>query len=279
MAVNLQTKFGDKIANKFYLDSVVAGKSSKEFVWEGAETIRVIAPTTQAMKNYDRTATSARFGGLAELQDTYQDLTLTQDKSFDIGIDKGNFQEGNKLKTAAKMLALQNREQAIPEFDAYCLAAWATHTGIGSHTQASLTKSNIMEEIGLGIKNLVNGKVNVTEGVYLYIGASAYALLVASPEWVGTDALNTKATEKGVVGMVRGMKVVQVPDSYLPTNCHFLIVKKDAVVAPMTIKTLRMLEEDADLDGVRLQGRYRYDAFVIDARKAGVHRCIATASI
>lgn len=275
MAVNLQTKFGDKIANKFYLDSVVAGKSSKEFVWEGAETIRVIAPTTQAMNAYDRTAATARFGGLAEMQDTYQDLTLTQDRSFDIGIDKGNFQEGNKLKTAAKMLALQNREQAIPEFDAYCLNAWAGYTGIGSHTVATLTKSNIMEAIGDCIADLVNGKVNVTEGVYLYIGATAYSKLVASPEWVGTDALNNKATEKGVIGMVRGLKVVQVPDSYLPTGVHFLVVKKDAVVAPMTIKTLRMLEDDADLDGVRLQGRYRYDAYVIEGRKAGVSKCIA----
>ena len=278
MAVNLQTKFGDKIANKFYLDSVVAGKTSKEFTWEGANTIRVIAPTTQAMKTYDPTATSSRFGGLAEMQDTYQDLALTQDKSFDIGIDKVNFQEGNKLKAAAKMLALQNREQAIPQFDAYCLAKWAGHTGIGSHVQATLTKSNIMEEIGTGIAALVNGKVNVTEGVYLYIGATAYSKLVASPEWVGTDALNNKATEKGVIGMVRGLKVVQVPDSYLPTGVHFLIVKKDSVVAPMTIKTLRMLEDDADLDGVRLQGRYRYDAYVIDGRKAGVFKCVASAA-
>lgn len=278
MAVNLQTKFGDKIANKFYLDSVVAGKTSKEFTWEGANTIRVIAPTTQAMKTYDPTATSSRFGGLAEMQDTYQDLALTQDKSFDIGIDKVNFQEGNKLKAAAKMLALQNREQAIPQFDAYCLAAWAGHTGIGSHVQATLTKSNIMEEIGTGIAALVNGKVNVTEGVYLYIGATAYSKLVASPEWVGTDTLNNKATEKGVIGTVRGLKVVQVPDSYLPTGVHFLIVKKDSVVAPMTIKTLRMLEDDADLDGVRLQGRYRYDAYVIDGRKAGVFKCVASAA-
>jgi len=278
MAVNLQTKFGDKIANKFYLDSVVAGKTSKEFTWEGANTIRVIAPTTQAMKTYDPTATSSRFGGLAEMQDTYQDLALTQDKSFDIGIDKVNFQEGNKLKAAAKMLALQNREQAIPQFDAYCLAAWAGYTGIGSHVQATLTKSNIMEEIGTGIAALVNGKVNVTEGVYLYIGATAYSKLVASPEWVGTDTLNNKATEKGVIGMVRGLKVVQVPDSYLPTGVHFLIVKKDSVVAPMTIKTLRMLEDDADLDGVRLQGRYRYDAYVIDGRKAGVFKCVASAA-
>lgn len=278
MAVNLQTKFGDKIANKFYLDSVVAGKTSKEFTWEGANTIRIIAPTTQAMKTYDPTATSSRFGGLAEMQDTYQDLALTQDKSFDIGIDKVNFQEGNKLKAAAKMLALQNREQAIPQFDAYCLAAWAGHTGIGSHVQATLTKSNIMEEIGKGIAALVNGKVNVTEGVYLYIGATAYSMLVASPEWVGTNDLNNKATEKGVVGMVRGLKVVQVPDSYLPTGLHFLIVKKDSVLAPMTIKTLRMLEDDADLDGVRLQGRYRYDAFVIDNRKAGVFKCVASAA-
>ena len=41
--INLATKYSPKVVDKFYLDSVVLGKTSKEYDWDGVE-IQLLAP-------------------------------------------------------------------------------------------------------------------------------------------------------------------------------------------------------------------------------------------
>ena len=269
MAINLATKYSKKVADKFYIDSVILGKTSNEYDWDGVKTINVHTITTVAPGDYTREGTS-RYGTPTEVQDTMQTLTITQDKSVALTVDKGNNKQQNMIKNAGKVMNAELREQFIPMFDKYALAAWAGASGVQTGVDSSLTKSNIVEAIGKGIAAFVNKKVPLTN-VYVAIGASQYAKLVNAPEFLNVDKLAEKALENGVVGKVRRASIVEVPDDYLPSGVNFLMWKKECVLAPTQIKDMKIHEDAPGISGALLEVRWLYDAFVLNAKADGIY--------
>lgn len=269
MAINLATKYAKKVADKFYLDSVILGKTSNEYDWDGVKSINVHTITTVAPGNYTREGTS-RYGTPTEVQDTMQTLSITQDKSVALTVDKGNNKQQNMIKNAGKVMNAELREQFIPMFDKYALSVWANFEGVQTGTDASLTKNNIVEAIGKGITALVNKKVPLTN-IYVAVGASNYAKLVNAPEFLNIDKLGEKAVEHGVVGRVRRAAIIEVPDDYLPEGVNFLMWKKEAVLAPTQIKDMKIHEDAPGISGALLEVRWLFDAFVLKAKADGIY--------
>lgn len=275
MAINLADKHSKKVAEAFYQESVILGKTSKEYDWDGVKSINVKTITTVAPGDYTRSGTS-RYGTPTEVQDTNQIMTITQDKSVSLTVDKGNNKQQMMIKNAGKVMKLELREQFIPMFDKYALKQWASFTGIQSKVDASLTKSNIVEAISDGVTALANKSVPLTN-TYCFIGATLYGKLVMSPEFLNLDKLGQKALGKGVVGEVRGLKIVPVPDSYMPagtpntTKANFVIVYEKSVLAPTQIKDMKIHKDAPGISGALLEVRWLYDAFVLDAKKDGVY--------
>ena len=114
MAVNLADKYADEIQTVYVKESVVAGRLSNEYSFSGAKTVKVLTPQTIPMGEYKRTGTN-RYGEPEEMQDTVQELTLTQDRSFSLTVDKGNNMDQMNLKGAGQMAKLQMAERAVPE--------------------------------------------------------------------------------------------------------------------------------------------------------------------
>lgn len=268
MAINLATKYSKKVADAFYLNSVILGKTSKEYEWDGVKSINVATITTVEPGDYTREGVS-RYGTPTEVQDTIQTLSITQDKSVSLTVDKGNNKQQQLIKNAGKVVNLEMREQFIPMFDKYALKVWTDGAGQTS-TDASVTKSNIVEIMRKGITAFVNKKVAKTN-CYFYIGASNYSKLVLSPEFLGVEKLGGKALEKGVVGELSGVPVVEIPDDYLPENTNFLLVKKEAVLAPTQIKDMKIHKDAPGISGALMEIRWLFDAFVLDAKKNGVY--------
>lgn len=270
MAINLATKYSPKIVEAFTLNSVVMGKAKAKYDWDGVRTVKVYNIVTVPMTDYDVSKTSNRFGNPTELQDEEQTMTVTRNRSFSLIIDKQNNTSQMMVKNAGRVMKAQMDEQMIPEYDAYCLKAWAEDANVTKVNDGSLTKSNIVEKVAAGITSFVNNKVPLT-GNYLFIGASNYAKLILSPEFLNLDKLGTKALEKGVCGEFQEQQVVRVPDSYLPEGVNFILAHGDALVAPTKIKTLRILEDVQGIDGAVLEGRQMYDAFVLAKKAKGVY--------
>lgn len=267
MAINLASKYSKKVAEKFYTESVILGKTSREYDWDGVKSINVHTIVTQAPGNYTRTGAS-RYGTPSEVQDTMQTMEITQDKSVALTVDKGNNTQQNMIKNAGKVMALEVREQFVPMMDKYALDVWATNAGT-TLTAGALTKANIVEKVAEGVTALVNAETTIDDA-YCYIGASNFGKLIASPEFLGIDKLGEKALEKGVLGHVRGMKIVQVPDSYLPSGVNFIIAKASSVLAPTQIKDMKIHEDAPGISGALLEVRWLFDAFVLEARNKGV---------
>ena len=269
MAINLAERWAKKTADKFIHESVVAGKTSQEYEFDGVKTLHILTITTQTPTDYSRTGTS-RYGTPSEVQDTDQELSVTQDKAIALTIDKGNLKQQEMIKKAGKVMNLEIKEQFVPMFDKYCLSEWAGYTGVQTAVDASLTSSNIVQAISKGITAFMNKNVPIANS-YLYIGATQFGNLVLSPEFLNIDKLGEKALDKGVVGRVRGLQVVPVPDDYIPTDHNFMIVHKRSVLAPMQIKDMRIHQDPPGINGVLLEARWLYDAFVLDAKKDGIY--------
>lgn len=277
MAINLASKYAKKTADKFYTASVVVGKTSRDYEWDGVNTINVYTITTQPTVAYNRAAASNRYGTPTEVEDTIQPMTITQDRSVSLVVDKGNNTQQMLIKNAGKVTALEMREQFIPEFDKYCLKTWGEKAGTNT-VHASLSKTTIVEAISDHVTALMNAGASIQDAT-CFIGATHFAKLVLSPEFLHLEKLGGKALGLGVLGQVRGLNICPVPDSYLgaldkvgggTVNCNFLTVKKSSVLAPTQIKDMKVHKDAVGYSGAVMEFRWLYDAFVIATKNKGV---------
>ena len=116
------------MAEKFTKESYVAGNASTEYDFAGVKSISIYTPQTVDLNDYKREGQN-RFGTPGELQDTVQEVELSQDKGFSITIDRGNNEDQMKAKNAAKMLNAQIKEQVVPFMDKYTPVSY-THLDV-----------------------------------------------------------------------------------------------------------------------------------------------------
>lgn len=274
MAINLTKKASDKVAERFRLASVTEGIFSQRYNWTGVKTVQVYSVDTLLLNNYDKTKINgSRFGSLTELGDTVQELTVTEDKSFNGAIDKGNNSSQMMVKSAASVLKRQTEEVIIPYVDTYRLTRLAAGAGL-SYTHATLTKDNILEEIFKANAMMSNEKVPKA-GRVLFIGETEAIKLKLADQVVGIEKTGEDAVVNGVCGQIDGCQVRIVPDSYMPAGVTFMIVKKGSACAPKKIETFRVLEEHPDIDGAVVQGRLLHDCFVLNSMNKGVLKAVS----
>ena len=123
MAIDLATKFQPHTDEQFKAESKKSLLTNTDFDWTGAHTVKVYKVTTSQMNDYNRKGESngnwSRYGAVAGLDATTEELTLKKDRSFTFAIDKLDQDETQNQLAAASALARQNREVVIPEVDAY----------------------------------------------------------------------------------------------------------------------------------------------------------------
>ena len=248
MAINLSKKSGAKLVQEAALNSsVLHGALSEEYSFVGVKTVEVVTAVTQEMADYTREGVN-RYGAPAEIQDTVQELTLTQDKSFSMTVDKGNYQDQNFLKKAGAMLKAQIRERAIPLYDKYCLNVLATKAGATNEDTAALTKANIASRIMDGTVVLDDAEMP-EENRTLFVSAKVYKLLKLSEEYISIQDLGKKSIGKGHVGEFDGMTVRKVPARRMPEGVNFIIVQKQSATALSQV----FLEEENDIEDEAIQ--------------------------
>ena len=277
MAVNLATKYRKQLSQPYTLESVIAGRSSEAYDWIGTKTIVLLTVVTQALGNYKRSGQN-RFGTPTEVQDTKQELTLTQDKAYSITIDRGNYEDQVMAKEAGKVSKAQIAEQCVPFWDKYALSTWAAGTK-NEKVHATLDKDTVYTAIVEARTAFVNNNIKIDPATCTcYIGSSSYALLLSNSHFVSADKLNKELLTKGVVGMCAGFLIVEVPDAYLPENCLMLFTHKDAVIAPRKLHSLYIRNNVQGIDGWVIEGRDYGDAFIVEAKKGGVFKTVSKAT-
>lgn len=270
MAINLHEKYSKKVIERFHLESLTESSFSKDLDMEftGVKTVKVTSINTAAMNDYTRSG-STRYGTPADLQDTVQELTMTKDRSFTFIIDKGDNMQQNMIKKAGAAIKRQLQEVVTPEIDKYRLATWATNAGQKA-TVTAPTKSTILGLI-VDAKMALDNKMVPAKGRTLYVGSVAYKALLTCDEYIRLDNLGSKTVVNGKVGEIMGMDVKFIPDTYLPSKVQFMVVYKGSAISPVKLHEYKVHMDPPGISGHLCEGRFIYDAFVLDTKKDGIY--------
>ena len=268
MAINYATKYHSKVAERFKKASITNAAAGNEYSFVGAKTIVVSSVDVVELTDYNREAASNRFGAVANLGDTKQEMQMTQDKSFAFAIDAGDQSDQAIDKAAGKALRREIDEVVIPTLDKYRLAKWAAGAG-NVVTDAALTKNTILGAI-IRVGGELSNDLVPEEGRTLYIPIRNYQLLVQAEAVVQLEKTGTAAVERGVVGTIDRNKVVPVPDGWFPEGVEFMVKYKGCSVDPVKLQNYHIRKDAQGFDGPVVEGRIYFDSFVLDAKKNGI---------
>lgn len=266
--INLASKYASKVAERFRETSFTDGAFNKDYEFTGVKTVKVYSINTAPLGDYTRSGTS-RYGTPEDLGDTVQELVMSQDKSFTFIIDKGNTGEQMNTKAAGRALRREIDEVINPYVDKYRLQVWAGKAGKIQGIPAP-TKDTIVSQIMDGVLFLDNNLVP-GDGRELRISASYYKMLKTCADFSPMDRVSEKAIIKGQVGEIDGMRVVKIPDSYMPEGVYFMITHKSACLSPMKLQDYKVHKDPPGISGDLAEGRVIFDAFVLSARANGVY--------
>lgn len=274
--INLAKAASPKVVERFKLESVVDGIFSHDYSWKGVRTVEVRSIDTVPLQDYNETKTdgTSRYGNMYEVGDTVQEMTVVPHKSIWGTIDKSNNDSVLQTKSAGRFLKRETDEVIIPYVDKFCLTRLAEKAGLG-HFMGSTTLdyTNIVKQIFLANAKMSNAKVP-KKGRVLYMGETLAVELKLSTQVIGIDKLGEKAIVNGVMGKISDCQVRLVPDDYLPTGVHFMIVKTGCACAPKKINDFRILDGGWMINGKMVVGDLLHDCFVFNAKRQGILVCM-----
>lgn len=270
MVVNLASKYSTKVDERFKLASLTQSAVNTDYDWNGVNAITIYSIPTVAMGNYTKTGLS-RYGTAAELDNTVQTLTLTRDRSFTFSIDRANQQDTQMVMNAGKALARQIDEVIVPEIDVYRLAAMSASAIASTHTATvAITASNAYVSLLTAGEKLDEKKVPVT-GRIAFVTPAYYNFLKQDNTFIKASEIAQKMLINGQVGEVDGVKIVKVPSTYLPANHAFILCHPSATVGAQKLEDYKTHDNPPGINGWLVEGRKRYDAFVIENKKWGLY--------
>lgn len=268
-SINLATKYSSKLDQLFTAGSYTDRYINKKYDFTGAKTVEVYTVTTVDPTNYDRTNTGDRFGGNNELEDVITAYTISNDKSFKIAIDDGNYEQQALAKKAGEVMRAEMEEKVIPMIDANRLLKAAI--GAAAVSQYYSPTSNKPYEDVLKMSAALDESKAPQSGRVLWITPAFYNLIKGEiTTQVLASGYNDKLVGRGFVGELDGTPVVKVPSSYFPTNTSAIMVHRDALLGVDQIKTTRIITDSELVDGKVLVGRFIYDSFILNGKKKAV---------
>ncbi|MBU5626544.1 hypothetical protein KQI82_06375 [Oscillibacter sp. MSJ-2] len=274
--VNYASKASPKVVDRFKLSSRTEGLFSNKYDFVGVRTLRLYTNDLVTLNDYSRTASANRYGTPAELGDTYQEMAMSQDKSFVYTIDKGNSSDQLNIKQANATLKENIDCVVIPAVDKYRLSVLKAKAGL-EHVTGTMTKANIVETIMTAAGEMSDELVPLS-GRVLLIKQSEYIKCKLSDQIMGNDVLGKTVITNGTMGNLDSMEVRVVPDSYMPTGTNFLIVWKGAALAPVKIKDYKIHTDPPGVSGNLVEFRMYHDCFVLDTKAKGILRGVTTAT-
>lgn len=270
MAINYMDKHAAQIDEAFAAASVTDRAINKDYDFTGVRTVKVHSVPTVANGDYTSSG-SNRYGQPAELEDNVQELTLTPDRAFTFTVDKGNSDDDAALNAAAA-LRRQIDQKIVPEVDKYRFAVMAAKAG--NHTYGALTGAGngpYERVLEAGVQ-MDTDDVPET-GRMLFVTSTFHKKLKTDPNFVKASDVGQGMLIKGQIGEVDGMPVFK-DRGRLPEGVDFLICIPEATTAPWKLSEYRNHIDPPGINGVLVEGRNRYDAFVLDKKKDGlcIHR-------
>ena len=278
MAIELITKYAPYVDEIFTKESKLTLLTNNDFDWAGAHAVKIYKVSTAPMNDYDRAGTGAnasRYGEVASLDATTEEMTLKKDRSFTFVIDKLDADETGMALEAATALSRQQREVIIPEIDSYVFGVMCEKAGTKPEA-VTLTAENIYDNIIEASKVLDDALVPET-GRNLIVIPDVYQLMKKCADITMATDIGNDLRLKGVISNLDGMNVIKVPASRLPEGFGFMLVHPSATVAPKKLEDYKMHDNPPGVNGWLVEGRICYDAFVMENKTKAIYYQAVTA--
>lgn len=272
MAINYAEKYSPQVDERFKLGSLTTALVNHAYDWLGVSTVKVYSVPIAEMNDYTLTG-SSRYGTPAELNNEVQEMTLAKDRSFTFTIDKKSEDDTMGVMAAGAALARQIDEVIIPEIDTYRiskLVAGAPAANVIKDT--AVTKANAYEKF-LSVQEILDNKKIPTGGRICMCTPGYYNMLKLDEAFTKKGDMATKIAINGLVGEVDGVYIIKAPKSYFPENSNFLITNPIVMPAPIKLTEYKIHDDAPGISGHLVEGRIRYDAFVLDQKKDAIGVC------
>ena len=219
-----------------------------------------ISFASYTMGNYNRAT------GLTTKDFTFarKEKTLSQDKGDSLKLDIMDKEEAQIADGIVGVYNFYNVKVVVPTIDTYSFNAIAG-AGTTAQTQvhASLSAANIVSALFDDFKVLKNKRVKTNECI-VYIGSSQMALLEEATFGKGILTIgNWNGDLETTAIMIKGAKIVEVPDDELPSDVLWVIAHPLAVDV---IPVLSAAEFKDNIPGyvgrAQVDVRFYFDAWV-----------------
>lgn len=273
MAIELATKYLPYVDEIFSKESKKSLLTNNDFNFAGAGTVKIYKISTSGMNDYGRSGAASgnwsRYGAVDSLDATTETMQLKKDRSFTFAIDKLDTDETGNTLAGASALARQTRQVVIPEVDTYTYGVMVAGAGTKAEAKA-LTKTNIYEEILTASKALDDAQVP-EEGRILLVTPETYRIMKLNTEIIMSTEVGAEDRKKGVIGTLDGALVIKVPASRLPEGFGFMLAHPCATVAPTKLEDYKTHQDPPGINGVLVEGRIVYDAFVLENKAKAIY--------
>lgn len=272
MAVNYAAKYSQQVDERFKLGALTSSLVNYAFEWLGVSTVKVYSMPTAAMGDYT-TEGASRYGTPEELGNEVQEMTLAEDRAFTFTIDKKSEDDTMGTMEAGAALRRQIDEVVIPEIDTYRISKLVAGADAGNIVKdTAVTKANAYEKF-LAVQEILDNKKVPTGGRICICTPGYYNMLKLDEAFTKKGDMATQIAINGLVGEVDGVYFVKAPKSYFPEKVHFIITNPIVMPSPIKLAEYKIHDDAPGISGYLVEGRVRYDAFVLNKKKDAIGVC------
>ena len=226
---------------------------------------KVVAYDRMSFASYTM-GTYNRATGLSQKDLVFErvEKTLSQDKGDSLSLDIMDKEEAQIADGIVGVYNFYNIKVVVPTIDTYAFSRLsATGNGAKFNVHSSLSSANIVSALFSDFKDLKNKRVKTAECI-VYIGSTSMALLEEATFGKGILTIgNWNGDLETTAIMIKGAKIVEVPDDELPSDVQWIIVHP---LAADVIPVLAAAEFKDNIPGfvgkAQVDVRHYFDAWV-----------------
>ena len=226
---------------------------------------KVVAYDRMSFASYQM-GTYNRATGLTQKDLVFErvEKTLSQDKGDSLSLDIMDKEEAQIADGIVGVYNFYNIKVVVPTIDTYAFAQLsATGNGAKFNVHSSLSAANIVPALFSDFKDLKNKRIKTNECI-VYIGSTAMAYLEEATYGKGILTIgNWNGDLETTAIMIKGAKIVEVPDDELPEDVQWIICHP---LAADVIPVLAAAEFKDNIPGfvgkAQVDVRHYFDAWV-----------------
>lgn len=282
--VNYVTRFEKDLMQQYKRELCSAELTTENVTFLNAKTIKIPYITLGGYKDHNRNGGFNR----QSVSNEYMTKTLEHDRDVEFFVDTMDVDETNEALSAANITNTFEKEQAIPETDAYRFSKlYSEFTDAGGAVDNTvLSLENILTTFDKWMENMDDEEVP-EDGRMLYVTPSIYTLIKQADKITRTLDASVQQSIDRRVRSLDDVTLKKVPKGRMKTSYDFT----DGFTAAEDAKQINMiLVHPSSLiacdkhsyislwspgthtsgDGYLYQNRKYGDLFIIDTRKSGV---------